>query len=94
MALISSLMRRVAARLRLTFFPTRQDRELARWHADRGDELLRLDYPLSAQSLVFDLGGYKGQWASDIFGRFACRVLVFEPIVPFADAIQIGRAHV
>ncbi|VEB43546.1 Uncharacterised protein [Chromobacterium violaceum] len=27
------------------------------WFKDRGDESLRLDYPLSQNSVVFDLGG-------------------------------------
>lgn len=34
------------------------------------------------------MGGYKGQWASDIYARFNCRVLVFEPVQSFADKIK------
>ena len=40
---------------------------VAPWLADNGDKTYRLDYNLNENSVVFDLGGYEGQWASDIF---------------------------
>ena len=58
------------------------------WVACDGDATLRLDYPLERSSLVLDVGGYKGQWASDIYGRFACRILVFEPVPLFASGLS------
>ncbi len=60
---------------------------VTRWYADGGDEALRFDYPLGPDSLVLDLGGYEGQWASDIYARHRCRVLVFEPVTEFARRI-------
>ena len=33
-------------------------------------EKLRLDYNLNENSVVFDLGGYEVQWASDIFSKY------------------------
>jgi FkbM family methyltransferase len=56
------------------------------WQAD-GDGTMRLDYDLSADAIVLDVGGYEGQWASDIFGRFACRVEIFEPVPAYAERI-------
>ena len=53
---------------RAAWHPPGEDRT-AGWVRDRGDQTLRLDYDLAAASIVFDLGGYEGQWASDIFGR-------------------------
>jgi FkbM family methyltransferase len=50
------------------------------WFKDRGDETLRLNYPLNKNSVVFDLGGYKGNFAADIYGRFGCNIYIFEPI--------------
>jgi FkbM family methyltransferase len=44
---------------------------------------------LSPDSLVIDLGGYQGQWASDIFSMHGCRIFVFEPVPEFAQ--DIGR---
>jgi len=61
---------------------------VARWYAEGGDEKFRFDYDLGRDSLAIDLGGYEGQWASDLYARHRCRVLVFEPVTVFADAIR------
>ncbi len=58
------------------------------WVALDGDATLRLDYPLTADSTVLDVGGYEGQWASDIFGKYGCRVAIFEPWPAFAQQIE------
>lgn len=58
-------------------------REVARWVRDKGDESLRLNYPLSRDSIVFDLGGYRGDFAAAIHQRYGCRVFVFEPVPQF-----------
>lgn len=63
---------------------------IAAWHRDRGDETLRLDYPLDAGSVVLDVGGFRGQWAREIHARFGCEVHVFEPVPQFAEEIR-GR---
>ena len=60
---------------------------MRRWRADQGDSKLRLDYDLRPDSLVFDMGGYEGQWAHDIHSRYGCRVFIFEPVKAYADAI-------
>ena len=63
--------------------------QVARWFRDEGDATHRLHYPeLGKDSLVFDLGGYKGQFASDIFSKYCCAVYVFEPFESFAAGIQ------
>jgi len=56
------------------------------WFRDHGDETLRLDYPLDRESVVFDLGGYRGDFAADMAGKFGCRVHLFEPVKTFHDA--------
>jgi FkbM family methyltransferase len=61
---------------------------VAPWFGDRGDETLRLDYPLTAASVVIDAGGYEGQWSADIVGRYGCTVYCYEPLTEFADAIS------
>lgn len=66
---------------------------LTRWKEENGNDTLRMDYDLNQQSIIFDLGGYKGQWASDIFARYACRVEVFEPYPLFAAAITQRFQH-
>ena len=50
---------------------------------------MRLNYPnLNEKSVVFDGGGYEGQWASDIYSKYNCNVLVFEPVKKFAENIR------
>ncbi|MTI17627.1 FkbM family methyltransferase [Rhodobacteraceae bacterium RKSG542] len=59
-----------------------------RWKKDRGDVTLRLDYDLSKDSVVFDIGGYHGDFASAIYERYGCKVYVFEPSKAFYDLCE------
>lgn len=61
---------------------------LARWNADGGDERFRFDYELNPDSVVLDIGGYEGQWASDLYTRQRCQIHVFEPVRSFASTIS------
>ncbi len=61
----------------------RFQREVNRWFADKGDETLRLDYPLTAESIVVDLGGYHGDFADSIYSRYGSEIFVFEPMPGF-----------
>ena len=54
-----------------------------KYFTDNGDELLRLDYPLTMDSIVFDLGGYKGDFAFKINKKYGCFVYVYEPVNKF-----------
>jgi hypothetical protein len=53
---------------------------LAKWFKDEGDKNHRLNYPLTSESIVFDLGGYKGDFAAKIYDKFNCYVNIFEPV--------------
>jgi FkbM family methyltransferase len=57
--------------------------EASRWVKDKGDTTHRLNYPLTTNSTVFDLGGYHGDFAHAIHQRFGCKVYVFEPVPEF-----------
>jgi len=81
-------IRKTAGKLKRALFPSRQEAMVARWWADGGDDELRYNYDLDERSLVLDLGGYKGQWTSDLFARYRCRVIVFEPARDFARKIE------
>jgi FkbM family methyltransferase len=56
-----------------------------KWFADHGDETLRLDYPLDKSSVVFDVGGYLGDYADAIHKKYGCRIYLFEPVPAFYD---------
>ena len=54
--------------------------QMKKWFADRGDQNLRLNYPeLTTDSIVFDLGGYLGDFTAAIIERYNCKVYIFEP---------------
>ncbi|MBD2655389.1 FkbM family methyltransferase [Synechocystis sp. FACHB-383] len=65
-----------------------QEKRVVDWFAVQGDKTLRLNYDLNEFSIVFDLGGFEGQWTSDIFSMYCCKIHVFEPVKTFADKIE------
>jgi FkbM family methyltransferase len=75
-------------RLGQAIFSSEMERRVIPWFAADGDRTLRMNYDLDSDSLVLDAGGYLGQWASDIFSRYCCRVIVFEPVERFARGIE------
>lgn len=62
--------------------------EVNRWFADGGDINIRLNYDLNKDSVVFDLGGYRGWFAENIYNKFKCNVYVFEPCKSFSNIIE------
>jgi FkbM family methyltransferase len=59
------------------------------WHRNKGDETLRLNYPLYPESVVFDIGGYRGDFTEKIFKTHFCTVFLFEPIKTFYDICSL-----
>ncbi|MEN6568365.1 MAG: FkbM family methyltransferase [Veillonellales bacterium] len=57
------------------------------WFLAQGDKTLRLEYDLDQKSIVFDLGGYQGEWTANIFARYGCTIHVFEPVREYAAHI-------
>ena len=68
--------------------PTLFAQRAAPFFAVDGDRTLRIEYDLTEQSMVFDLGGYRGEWAAEIFVRYCSTVHVFEAVEEFAAAIE------
>jgi FkbM family methyltransferase len=44
---------------------------------------LRYEYPLNENSIVFDVGGYKGEWSEKIYNKYQCKIFIFEPVKKF-----------
>jgi len=84
---LRELAHSVVARGRI-FLATDRERRVINWVESGFDRTLRLDYELDDTAIVFDVGGYEGQWASDIFARYCCTVHVFEPNTTFAATIR------
>jgi FkbM family methyltransferase len=59
-----------------------------KWFRDDGDGTLRIDYDLNEDSIVLDVGGYKGDWAAQIYDRCKCRIIIFEPVRLFYEKIH------
>lgn len=57
--------------------------EVKRWLNNDGDNTFRLNYPLNENSIVWDVGGYQGDFAAQIYQRYSCQVYVFEPMPCF-----------
>ncbi len=83
-----TLLNKLSYRLQRSLNPNDQQKLYNAWFAARGDKTLRLQYQLSHDSVVFDVGGYKGQWAAEIYERYGCEVFVFEPVEQYARAIR------
>lgn len=73
-----------------------EEERVKKWYENQGnspftkknDKNLRYDYNLEKNSLVFDVGGYIGQWTSDISSMYCCTIYVFEPVKEFANRIE------
>jgi len=63
---------------------------LKAWVADDGDNTLAIDYQLTDDSVVFDVGGFYGHWTKALLEKISPvkpRVFVFEPVERFYDAL-------
>lgn len=84
MKIINKIYKKILNISRKIHTPIRR-KEIRRWRIDNGDKTLRLNYNLNTNSIVFDIGGYKGEWANDIFSKYNCNIYIFEPIPGFAN---------
>lgn len=84
---------RIKNRINKKLYRREHRRNVRKWWADGGDARFRFDYDLGPESFVLDLGGYEGQWASDIYGRYRCRIAVFEPVADYAEQIRRRFRH-
>lgn len=50
-----------------------------------GGNKLLLDINIDSNQLVLDIGGYKGEWTSQIFLKYGCKSIIYEPSQSFAE---------
>ncbi len=62
--------------------------EVKRFFKERGRGTPSQYEGLTPDSVVFDLGGYKGEWAATMRAAYDCTVHVFEPHPSFAAEIE------
>ena len=63
------------------------------WFSNNGDKTHRLNYDLNEDSIVFDLGGYEGEWAGNIFCMYGASIYIFEPHEPYFKNIKNKFLH-
>ena len=57
-----------------------QKKSVEKWKKHSGHkEPMRYNYDLNENSVVYDLGGYRGDWAQKIYDRYKCNVILLEP---------------
>lgn len=67
---------------------TEEGRNVLLFKLIQGHKTLRLNYDLAPNSVVFDIGGYRGEWAKEIYSRYGCNILIFEPVREFVKEIK------
>ncbi len=88
MTLLDKIKNKLRNYCRWVFLGDRFLPEVKRWFLEQADGSLRLDYSLDKNSVVFDVGGYEGSWASDIYQKFESNIFIFEPVPDFANDIK------
>ena len=58
------------------------------WNSLKGEINFRLNYQIKENDTVFDLGGYRGEWANNIYTKYRCNVFIFEPVEDFYNGIK------
>ena len=59
------------------------------WFQVDGNNTLWIEHDLNEKSIVFDVGGYEGHFASLMFSMYRCNTIhVFEPVKEYADNIN------
>lgn len=56
---------------------------LDKWFIDKGDFTHNLNYDLNENSIVIDIGGYTGNWVSQIIDKYNPYVYIVEPVPNF-----------
>ena len=55
----------------------------SKWVKDDGDNTLLTKYPLNRNSLVVDVGGYKGFFSDRMINLYHPKIIIFEPVKEF-----------
>jgi FkbM family methyltransferase len=60
---------------------------VTKWYRENRENSLRFIYPLSSESTVFDIGGFRGNFVREIVARYDPYVCVFEPVPQFFEQL-------
>ena len=51
------------------------------WNLRDGDNKASLNYPIEQESVVFDIGAYRGSLSKKVYKKFQCQLYLFEPLI-------------
>ena len=66
---------------------------IKKWFADNGDATHNLNHNLNRDSIVLDIGGYTGVWASQILEKYDCQIYILEPVPDFYKILKQRFLH-
>lgn len=58
------------------------------WQQADGDNTYALDWNLNEDSHVWEIGGFEGRWAQQIWDKFHCNITIFEPQLWAVERMQ------
>ncbi|MBD3260631.1 MAG: FkbM family methyltransferase [Candidatus Altiarchaeales archaeon] len=58
-----------------------------KWNELEREGNLRTDYPLDGNSIVLDVGAYRGDWTEKIVSLYDAHVYAFEPVLKYAEMV-------
>jgi len=73
--------------IRKKYFPTVHEKRVGYFKKNTAKDL-RLSYNINEESVVFDIGGYVGQWACEMSCKFNPIIYIFEPVPEYSDIIK------
>lgn len=71
-----------------SLFFSKHNQNVLRWKLIDGDKIFRINYPLDSESVVFDIGGYKGDFTWAIYQKYKCNVYIFEPVMEYYEILK------
>src|SRR3989344_1586679 len=77
----------ISTKLARILYENKNKSPVNKWREINGDQTLSLNYYLDKNSVVLDVGGYEGQWSSDIYSKYCCSIYIFEPVKAYHEAI-------
>lgn len=61
--------------------------EVKRWKRDNGDNTYNVNYDLTSESNIIDLGGFTGVWADQMISRYNSNLFILEPVPQFYNVL-------
>jgi FkbM family methyltransferase len=60
----------------------------SKWVKEDGEDNLLINYPLNKNSLIVDVGGYKGHFSDKIISLYDPKIIIFEPVREFNKILK------